>query len=220
MSKVYPALNERIAEALTDGFNFSESILKELSATINRVIEDYSKEGLPFVKAELQQQSGEPAETPEPELKEYEIHLACDNKDEFYTKLLTLIPEDLFEKTRISQPPVPASPLSPKATQVQAEPGEKVINLEQIKTISIETQKEVINRLTAENKQQTSRIEELEKLGPVVTRAEIEELEAKLKVAHGYIRARNTGHLLCCDSGPGGHAGKCDCGLEQALKAI
>ena len=66
MSKVYPALNERIAEALVDSFNFNERILKELSATINRVIEDYSKEGLPFVKAELQQQSGEPAETPEP----------------------------------------------------------------------------------------------------------------------------------------------------------
>ena len=62
MSEIYPALNERIAEALTDGFNFSEGLLKELSAIINRVIEDYSKAGLPFTKALAELEQPEPGE--------------------------------------------------------------------------------------------------------------------------------------------------------------
>jgi len=61
-NKIYPALNERIAEALTDGFNFSEGLLKELSAIINRAIEDYSKAGLPFTKALAELEQSEPGE--------------------------------------------------------------------------------------------------------------------------------------------------------------
>ena len=61
-NKIYPALNERIAEALTDDFNFSEGLLKELSAIINRVIEDYSKAGLPFTKALAELEQPEPGE--------------------------------------------------------------------------------------------------------------------------------------------------------------
>jgi len=34
----------------------------------------------------------------------FEIHLSCKTKEEFYTKLRTLIPDDLFEKTKLTQP--------------------------------------------------------------------------------------------------------------------
>jgi len=101
--------------------------------------------------AELQQQSGEPVETPEPKLKEYEIHLACDKKEEFYTKLRALIPEDLFEKTRIlqSEPPVlsevEGGELIEPSIQERAELPE--CSSEYISGLEAE-----IDRLTVENK--------------------------------------------------------------------
>jgi len=86
MNEIYPALNERIADALTDGFNFSESILKELSAIINRVIEDYSKEGLPFTKALAEIEQPEPGElvkkyTEKEILLSYEGRCICDKQE-------------------------------------------------------------------------------------------------------------------------------------------
>jgi len=63
-----------------------------------------SQEPLPQFKDIIGLYADDEPESKEP-MKQWQIHLESKTKEEFYTKLRTLIPEDLFERTKESQEP-------------------------------------------------------------------------------------------------------------------